>query len=293
MGTLRQMEYLLAVVEEESFTRAAHRLSVSQATLSHQLKALEEAVGQPLVERLPGRVLPTQMGREYLPHAITALRSAAAARRAIMTGHDGEPVSLRLAVLPSLASGVLPGAIRAWRDAHPDAEVSMLEFLDGDRLPREMLRGVADLAVGPVPDGWPGEVYPLYREELVVVLPADDVCADATGTPLDLALLADRDWVLHSESNPLASLVLRACARAGFTPRAAVSTHHPAAAVRLAAAGLGPALVPRASVSDDVAVTWRVPRPEVGCDLAAYTRGPAAPHVMAFVRALGGTELGR
>ncbi|MFF3147798.1 LysR family transcriptional regulator, partial [Streptomyces sp. NPDC057927] len=185
MGTLRQMEYLLAVVEEESFTRAAHRLSVSQATLSHQLKALEEAVGQPLVERLPGRVLPTQMGREYLPHAITALRSAAAARRAVMTGHDGEPVSLRLAVLPSLASGVLPGAIRAWRDAHPDAEVSMLEFLDGDRLPREMLRGVADLAVGPVPDGWPGEVYPLYREELVVVLPADDVCADATDTPLD------------------------------------------------------------------------------------------------------------
>lgn len=183
MGTLRQMEYLLAVVEEESFTRAAHRLSVSQATLSHQLKALEEAVGQPLVERLPGRVLPTQMGREYLPHAITALRSAAAARRAVMTGHDGEPVSLRLAVLPSLASGVLPGAIRAWRDAHPDAEVSMLEFLDGDRLPREMLRGVADLAVGPVPDGWPGEVYPLYREELVVVLPTDDVCADATGTP--------------------------------------------------------------------------------------------------------------
>lgn len=87
------MEYLLAVVEEESFTRAAHRLSVSQATLSHQLKALEETVGQPLVERLPGRVLPTQMGREYLPHAITALRSAAAARRAVMTGHDGEPVS--------------------------------------------------------------------------------------------------------------------------------------------------------------------------------------------------------
>jgi Transcriptional regulator len=94
------MEYLLAVVEEESFTRAAHRLSVSQATLSHQLKALEETVGQPLVERLPGRVLPTQMGREYLPHAITALRSAAAARRAVMTGHDGEPVSLRLAVRP-------------------------------------------------------------------------------------------------------------------------------------------------------------------------------------------------
>ena len=290
MGTFRQMEYLLAVVEEESFTRAAHRLSVSQATLSHQLKALEKAVGQPLVERLPGRVLPTQTGREYLPHAVAALRAADTARHAVKDGHGDEPVSLRLATLPSLASGILPGAIRTWRDIHPDAEVSVLELLDGDRLPLEMARGLADLAVGPVPDGWPGEVYPLYREELVLVLPVDDACSGEPGSALDLARLAERDWVLYSENNPLAPLVLQACASAGFTPRAAVSTHHPAAAVRLVAAGLGPALVPLASVSEDAAVTWRAPRPAVGRDLAAYTPGPAAPHVMAFVRALGGTR---
>ncbi len=139
-----------------------------------------------------------------------------------MTGHDGEPVSLRLAVLPSLASGVLPGAIRAWRDAHPDAEVSMLEFLDGDRLPREMLRGVADLAVGPVPDGWPGEVYPLYPGGTGGGAPRRrHVCRRhryppgpraAGGSGLGPAL---REQPVHAS-------VMQACARAGFTPRAAV-----------------------------------------------------------------------
>ena len=44
------MEYLLAVVEEGSFTRAARRLDVSQPALSHQIRALERTVGAPLLD---------------------------------------------------------------------------------------------------------------------------------------------------------------------------------------------------------------------------------------------------
>jgi len=40
--SLRQIEYLLAAVEEGSFTAAARRLEVAQPTLSHQVRALEE-----------------------------------------------------------------------------------------------------------------------------------------------------------------------------------------------------------------------------------------------------------
>ena len=67
--TLRQMEYLIAVVDEGSFTRAAERLFVSQPALSHQVKALEESVGGALLERLPHSVQLTPLGRAFLPHA--------------------------------------------------------------------------------------------------------------------------------------------------------------------------------------------------------------------------------
>src|SRR3954463_12442978 len=67
--TLRQMEYLLAVVDEGSFPRAAERLFVSQPALSHQIKALEQSVGGDLLERQPHSVPLTPMGRAFLPPA--------------------------------------------------------------------------------------------------------------------------------------------------------------------------------------------------------------------------------
>ena len=53
MATLRQLEYLVAIVEEGSFTRAAERLNVTQPGLSHQFQALEQEAGGLLLERLP------------------------------------------------------------------------------------------------------------------------------------------------------------------------------------------------------------------------------------------------
>src|SRR3954469_19272894 len=82
MSSLRQMEYLVAVVEEGSFTRAAQRLFVSQPALSHQVKALEGSVGGPLLEGTPQAVRLTPMGPAFLPHAVAAVRAADEAQRA-------------------------------------------------------------------------------------------------------------------------------------------------------------------------------------------------------------------
>src|SRR3954452_17109465 len=120
MITLRQMEYVVAVVEEGSFTRAAQRLFVSQPALSHQVKALEQSVGGMLLERQPNAVRLTPMGRAFMPHAVAAVRAAEEARRAgARVGQLGAG-GLGVATLPSIALGVLSAAIRAWRLAHPE-----------------------------------------------------------------------------------------------------------------------------------------------------------------------------
>jgi DNA-binding transcriptional LysR family regulator len=263
--SLRQMEYLVAVVEEGSFTRAAQRAGVSQATLSHQVRELERTVGQPLLERLPGAVLLTPMGRAYLPHAAAALRSAREARRAV--GPRAEPARLRIATLFSIALGILPPAIRAWGAEHPEVEIEVRDFPNLDELTAHMALGVADLAVGPRPRAWPGTVRVIGTEQMVVVLGADDPLARA-GT-LRLAELADRPWILYAPENALARLVERACEAAGFTPRAAVHTRHTATAVSLAAAGLGAALAPESIIEADLDAAVLRPDPPVRRELVA------------------------
>lgn len=259
------MEYLVAVVEEGSFTRAAQRVGVSQATLSHQVRELERTVGQPLLERLPGAVLLTPMGRAYLPHAAAALRSVREARP------RAEPARLRTATLFSIALGILPPAIRAWGAEHPEVEIEVRDFPNLDELTAHLALGVADLAVGPRPRAWPGSVRVIGTEEFVVVLGADDPLA-GEGT-LRLEQLADRPWILYAPENALARLVERACEAAGFAPRAAVHTRHTATAVSLAAAGLGAALAPESIIEADLDAAVLRPDPPVRRELVA----PATP----------------
>ncbi|SFB56155.1 DNA-binding transcriptional regulator, LysR family [Amycolatopsis marina] len=284
MATLRQLEYLVTIVDEGSFTRAAALLHVTQPALSHQVRALEKSIGGPLLERATRSVRPTPMGRAMLPHARAVLADAERARCAARQASDLQRGELQLATVYSVGLGVLPPVLRTWRRSHPGIRIRLFEHRHADELRDAMLAGEADLAVGPPPREWEGDVRPLGTEEFVVVLPPDDPAASATD--IELRTLADRDWVHYAPGNGLADVVDQACAAAGFQPRAAVHTEQSAAAPQLAAAGLGPALVPANVIPPRFTGRLLRPDPPVRRPLAAYTRGETDPVTRAFVDTL-------
>src|SRR3954468_3795926 len=284
--TLRQMQYFLAVVDEGSFTRAAERLFVSQPALSHQVKALEQDLGGALLERRPQAVHLTPLGRAFLPHAAAAVRAAEHAGRAARAVGQLEAGELRLATLHSIALGVVPAAIRAWRLGHPDVSFELHEYVNIDELTAQMQLGVADVAVSSRPRVWDGPLRTLGVEELAVVLAVDDPLVQEGRTTVSLELLADRPWVLYHPDNGLSPVVAEACAAAGFNPRPAVRTHHTATAVQLAAAGLGPALVPENVVEPGFTGALLRPDPPVPRELVAFSRASPSPLVSAFVDVL-------
>jgi DNA-binding transcriptional LysR family regulator len=284
--TLRQFEYLIAVAEEHSFTRAAARLLVSQPALSHQVKVLENTVGGPLLHRRTRTVEPTALGRAFLPHAVAAVRGAEEATNAARAVGRLGAGELRVATLRSIALGIIPPAIRAWRHAHPLVRVQIREFVHVDLLVAEMSYGGADVAIGPEHHGWTGPRWSLGHENFLVVLPFDDPELCAGRATIDLRRLADRPWVLYAQGFGLAPLVTAACSRAGFTPRAAVRTHHTATAVELAAAGLGPALVPGNVIGPDFQRCTVRPDPPISRELVAFTRPYVSPPASAFIETL-------
>ncbi|QWF82396.1 LysR family transcriptional regulator [Amycolatopsis sp. CA-230715] len=281
MPTLRQLEYLVTIIDERSFTRAAEILHVTQSALSHQVKTLERVVGGRLVERLPRGVRATPLGRAMLPHARAALAGSQRAEKAARQAAGLEAGELEVASVYSVTLGVLPPVLRAWRRAHPEVHIRLVEHRHADELEAAMVAGEADVAVGPSPSAWDGPVWMIGEEEFVVVLAPDDEAPQNSGT-VALGELADRGWVHYAPGNGLGVLVDKACAAAGFTPRASVRTEQTAAAHLLAAAGLGPALVPANVIPARFSGRVLRPSPPVVRALAVYARKDPDPVTAAF-----------
>ena len=163
--------------------------------------------------------------------------------------------------------------------------VSLYE-LGHHALLEERVRGrLADLAVGPTPQRWDGQLVRLGWEEFVVVLPQDEPIADQGGR-IRLEELRDRDWILYEPQHGLSDVVTFAWATAGFTPVPAIQTAQVEAAARLAAAGLGPALVPSDAVPTELESAALPLDPPLGRELAANARDAFTPIVDAYVELL-------
>jgi DNA-binding transcriptional LysR family regulator len=283
--TLRQLEYFIAVVREGSFTRAAELLHVAQPSLSQQIRALEAELGGALIERLPGGLSLTATGRAVLPEAQAA---AAAARRAADAARGalaGEAGLLEIATVRSIAAGVLPSALQRFEEIHPGVVLRVHELGHRRELEELVRQGGGDIAVGPRPRDWTGPVVALGWEEFVVVLPSEDRPRSARAR-VDLHALGDRRWVLFEAAHGLSEVVATACADAGFRPQAAAHSGSVEVAARMAAAGLGPALVPGNAVPTELACAVRRLRRPVAREIVAFSRSDWVPLARCFLEVL-------
>lgn len=125
-----------------SFTQAATELHITQAAVSHQVRALEQALGQPLFERRPRQVRLTPAG-ERLVGVLSSSFDRIDELLGQLKQREHQTQSLQLAVTPSFSSRwLVPRLPRFW-DAHPDIELHLHHSTQGDAL----ARGTAEAAV--------------------------------------------------------------------------------------------------------------------------------------------------
>ena len=123
---LAALRYLLAVVEEGHFGRAAARMHISQPSVSQAVSRLEEQFGARLLDRSGARVVPTEAGERVLSEVRSALSHLDRAIGAATSSTAAGP--LRIACTPFFAMWVAVELLAPFRAAHPDVQVSVAEL---------------------------------------------------------------------------------------------------------------------------------------------------------------------
>ncbi|MFE7096556.1 LysR family transcriptional regulator [Streptomyces erythrochromogenes] len=295
---LRQLRYLVAVVDEGGFTRAAARLHLAQPGLSAQIRQLEKELGQSLLDRSGRSVTPTEVGRAVLPYARAALAAADAVRQTV----DEHTGLLRGKVTLGLVSGATAHAfdvaafLADFHASHPALEIALTEDTS-ERMQAALLTGGIDVALlGPTTEEAPAGLS--YRTVVDVplgaaVAPGDPLLDPADRTAVPLAELRDRPLICLPRGTGVRAAFERGCARAGFRPRVAFEAASPQVLAQLAARGLGVAVLPLGEEGDGVGGGLRALR-LVGDGLRARivlarpAAGPTSPAARALLHRLGG-----
>ncbi len=133
LNALRAFE---AAARHLSFTRAAEELHVTQAAISHQVKALEEHLGRKLFRRLNRALLLSDDGQAYLPSVSRAFALLNDATRDLL--ERDAPGPLTVSALPSFAARWLVPRLGRFRQIHPDIDLridpsaALTDFASGD-----------------------------------------------------------------------------------------------------------------------------------------------------------------
>ncbi|MFF2520661.1 LysR family transcriptional regulator [Streptomyces liangshanensis] len=240
---LRHLEYFVAVAEERHFTRAAHRLMVSQSGLSASVRALERELGAPLFVRSTRRVELTGEGRALLVEAHRALASVRAGKEAVAAVQGLLRGTLVVGTEQCITGVHVPGLLARFRSEHPEVEVRLRQA-GSAALVDDVAEGRLDLAFvalsGPAPDGV--RLVPLAREPMVLLCHPDHPLAGTAG--IGWADLGGEVFVDFHQDWGARGLNDRAFAAARTARRVALEVNDVHSLIELVGHGLGIAVVP-------------------------------------------------
>lgn len=275
LPTLRQLQFLIALADHGSFSRAAEACRVTQPTLSAAIKEIEGLIGTALVERSARASRLTTAGDVAVSHARRILTEAndmvASARGA------GVPLTgtFRLGAIPTIAPFVLPDAVKQLRADYPSLQLYLREDKTADLLAGLHTRAL-DAAIIALPWETPGiSTMTLAPDRFLLACPTGhDLHKKAALSTNDLE---GQPVLLLEDGHCMRKHALSVCSKARVDRQddlAATSLH---TMIQMVAGGLGVSLVPemaaRAGIANgigvhitpfdedppsrDVAIAWR------------------------------------
>jgi LysR family cyn operon transcriptional activator len=174
---LRHLRYFEALAQCLHFTRAAERVHVTQSTLSHQIKQLEEEVGQRLFDRIGKRVVITEAGEIFLSSASKALKEIDQGLGRLKEASTDLTGEIRIGATHTFNIGFIPSCVANFLSKYPTVKITV-EELAADLIARRLAEGALDIGIAYRPSDSNDLLFePLYNEEMVLVVSSEHAFA--------------------------------------------------------------------------------------------------------------------
>lgn len=261
--TPQQIEYVLTVAEERSFSKAAKRLFVTQPSLSKFIINLETSLGVTLFDRSSSPITVTEAGTIFIETAnrMKELEEEMALKMNELSGLKNG--NLRIGTSPFYAANMLMKTVLYFHNKYPDIQITIQEDTYRN-LEESILRGDIDLMIGTsFADEELFNIEELCVEKLYLAVPVsrpvNKKCSDYLLTPDDIRNNSEKlfmsetvpleyfkkeRFILRSNGDSNQNQLRKICRAAGFNPDTVLESNSLDTIFSFVCAGLGVSFVP-------------------------------------------------
>jgi DNA-binding transcriptional LysR family regulator len=295
---LRQLRYLVALADEQHFTRAAAREHITQPALSQQIRRLEDELGITLVERTTRHVTITGAGNVLVARARRILAELDAAHAELLALKGMESGRVRVGTMHTMGPIDVSLVLAIFHERHRAVELTVREE-SSEELAAMVRDDELDLAFLSVTERIESHglgLHQLVLEELVVLLEPGHRLAGRR--KLKIADLKDEEFISFREGARLRELLFAAAKEAGFQPNVKLESNESQRIRRLVSRGMGVAILPRSDAiapGSEVAVVELTDPPLARDITLAWREGrrhpPAVAEFLELAREVFGARL--
>ena len=280
---LRQIENIVAIEQEQSISKAAERLFLTQSALNQQLLRLEKELGIQLFERKKHAMIPTFAGKVYLATAHRMIDMKKETYKIIHDISNETAGEISVAYSPERGSLLFSHIYPTFRRRYPNVTFSIHEA-HVKKMETMLLQKEVTLACLTYSQGSKHaaiEYVDTKKELMVLGLPASHPLAHLAGErswetfpSIDLALLRDEAFALVAKTTRLRTMIDNSFRAAGFLPKVLFESSSTATVVNMVKSQVCPAFFPQSYVDPSAPMVYFTTKPKQSwVQTVAYLKG--------------------
>ena len=239
---IKQLKYFLAITEENSITKAAKKLHISQPPLSHQLKILEEEIGSKLFDRTTRNLEITEVGEFLKNRAIQILELINETVKEIKQNQEELEGILKIGFVASSTAALVPKVIPEFSKNNPEVK---FELKEGSTYKILDLLNHGTIEIGFIRTPFNSEEFDciyLSKEPMIGLVDKNKYFQEVN--EIDISFLEELPLIIDKRFK---KIIVNACYRKGFIPNILLIGEDSRTLMNLAQQGMGIAIVPESS----------------------------------------------